>query len=252
MTDDKIDEVKTVLGTPFSGDLPENAVRVRRNFMVVSLVSIILILTGAKVDPGSTLFGIRFSGLKADYIPLGLLALDIYFFIHYFWYVVEAWLEWRLRLTGTRLAFQTGSSFGSDHADYHDDPRQSTLYNWWIVQRQGVGGINNQLVELEKYISKIKTQPSGPCENSNGLGAVKAAADLEAIKANISSLQDHLKSIERTIQSPRIMVSLERFDKWFYFSLRIQSVRWIIIDLSFPVILGVVAAFLLARQIICM
>lgn len=250
MSDNKIEQVRKVLGTPFSGDLPDNAIRVRRNLMAASLIAIILVLSGAKVDPASTLLGIRFTNLKGDHVSLGLLALNVYFFIHYFWYVVEAWLEWRLRLTGTRLAFQTGASFGSEYEDHHTDPRQSTLYNWWIAQGQSLGGLETYIDTIGKKISKFETQLSNPHRDSNDLDTVKVAADLESIKTNISSLQDHLKSINGTIKSARILASLERFDKWFYLSLRIQSVRWILIDLSFPILLGLAANGLLAYQII--
>lgn len=249
MSDNNIENARKILGTPFSGDLPDNALKVRRNLFVVSLISIILIITGAKVDPTSTLFGIKFTDLKAEHIPWGLLLLNIYFFLHYLWYAAEAFMEWRLRLTGMKVAFQTAMKFASQEGDYPSDPRQSTLYNWWVAEAQRIQKLQEPINAMEKKVSNFEDRAAGLKGDTNGLNYSQAVTMLSSIKTDISTLQRQLKSAIDTIESTRIPASLERFDGWFHLSLRTQSLRWILIDLSLPVLLGLTANVLLVRQV---
>jgi len=241
----KIEEVQKLLGTPFSGDLPDNALKVRRNLLAVSLVIITLLVTGAKIDPNSTLFGIKFTDLKVEHVPWGLLILNAYFFTHFLWYAVEAWQEWRLRLTGMKVAFQTGAKLASNAGDYPGDPRQSTLYNWWLNESHKIHGMQKQINEMAAKIAQFEAQAITTKTDMNGLNYAHAATKPGSITAQISSLQRQLQSLSTTLESARIPASLKRFDNWFHLSVRTQSLRWIIVDLSLPIFLGMTANALL-------
>jgi hypothetical protein len=130
MADENLYAVEKALGNPVAGDLPENALKVRRNLLAFGIISVVITLGGVKLDPTSSVLGFKFVGISENLILNTLLATNAYLLLHFMWYAFEGLLEWRLRVTGTRLAFLTGARYGSEHADYPNDPRQSTLYNW--------------------------------------------------------------------------------------------------------------------------
>ena len=112
-----------------------------------------------------------------------------------------------------------------------------------------MSSLKDCIKQIENNILKNEGESANLHGESSSSNAIKTAAELEVAKKSILSLKDQIGSIERTINSPRMLVSLERFDKWFYFSLRMQSMRWILIDLSFPMLLGIAATWLLVHQI---
>lgn len=96
--EEKRKAVEKVLGEPIFDDFSDNTLKIRRNLLVVA-----------------------------------------YLVVHFGWNSITHFQQWRLRVTGTRLAFKTGRSPGlyledDERGDYPDDPRQSTLYTWWLVQ----------------------------------------------------------------------------------------------------------------------
>lgn len=128
----KIDAAKKVLGEPFATELSEVGWKVRNHLFISSIISIIYVLAKLHIEPDSTLLGLKFSGLNDQVLQWGLLGINIYFTSHFIWLSVDGFIEWRLRITGTRQAFITAGTFGSEDADYTSNPRQSTLYNWWL------------------------------------------------------------------------------------------------------------------------
>eukprot|EP01036_Dinobryon_divergens_P059107 gene59107-78863_t len=116
-------EVEEVLGAPINPELSEYAQKLRRNLLAFSAVSVFCWLTGVKLDPTSAFFGIKLIGLNELQFSIGTMIINAYLLLHFGWYAWEAFFEWRVRLTGTRVAFQTGSTFGSEAADYPGDPR---------------------------------------------------------------------------------------------------------------------------------
>lgn len=250
MTKKSVQQVQAILGSPFVGDLPANALKVRRNLIATSLIAITLLFTGAKLDPHSAIFGIRFTDLNVEWIPSGLLILTVYFFIHYLWYAIEALAEWRLRLTGTKLVYQTAARVSSEEGDYPNDPRQSTLYSWWLKEATKVGQLGKPINAMEQKIAVFEKQVSALQGDSNGLNFSQATTNLSSIKSDISSLKRQIEATSKIIESARIPASLERFDKWFSFSLRAQSLRWLVLDLIFPMLFGLFAGVLLLNEIV--
>lgn len=118
---DKNSELKAVskvLGEPIFGELSENILKIRRNLLVISLVSIFVIYGDLRIDPNSTIFGLKFRGLTENIIVYGLSIANTYLFLHYLWCCFDSFAEWRVRVTGTRLTYITTARVAGNHQDY--------------------------------------------------------------------------------------------------------------------------------------
>jgi hypothetical protein len=238
--------VEKILGEPYMPDFSEEALKVRRNLLAVSLISIAGTIAGVRIAPDSPVFGFHLEHLNQAVIGKVVALVVGYMLIHFLWYVIDAFAGWRLRVTGTRVSFITAGTYGSADLDYPGDPRQSTLYNWWRSKRPAVAQLCEDLPAIEASLNKVQTSladlqaPPGVVDNSanvlRSLGEVRQSFDRlkQAIEAS--------KSLE---ESPRMLVSLRRFDGWYSFWLRSQNLRWIVLDAGLPLLLGAGALALL-------
>lgn len=247
MAAENLEAVEKALGNPVAGDLPENALRVRRNLLVFGMISVFITLGGVKLDPTSSVLGFKFSGVSEDLITNALLAANVYFLLHFIWYAFEGILEWRLRVTGTRLAFLTGSRFGSEHADYPDDPRQSTLYTWWLDNAKRIGNFKETADDLSEKIKAWEEKVSLFQNGNDSLNLANAMSTLNQAKGATDKLTKQIETTEKVLTAMRISCSLGRFDGWFKLFLKSQNIRWLIIDILLPVSVGVTAIYLLAK-----
>lgn len=244
--EDTAEAVEKVLGEPIATEFSDKAWKIRTNLITAAAIAVALTLADLHIAQGSTILGLQFLGLSDVVIRNGLVGLIAYLLIHFCWVSWDSFLEWRLRVTGTRRGFVTGMMWESEHTDIPKDPRQSTLYNWW---KQAAPGIRN--------LSALAQQLEDTCK--------KWEADLQARFAgtgdwtNISNLMQllvetrgHAEQIKRgtdaaakALASPRIAVSLSRFDAWFQIFLRSQNLRWLLIDFVAPVGFSIWALYLL-------
>lgn len=240
-----LDAVKKVLGNPVSGDLPENALKVRRNLLVFGVISIVISLGGVKLDPTSSVLGLKFVGVSENLITNAFLITNIYLLLHFIWYAFEGLAEWRLRLTGTRLTYLTGMRFGSEHADYPDDPRQSTLYNWWLNNANRIGSFKAIADDLLEKINIWEDKVNYFQNENDNLNFSNAMNTLNEAKKAVNKLKSQIESTEKTLIAQRIPCSLDRFDSWFKMFLKSQNARWLLIDILLPIIIGITATILL-------
>jgi hypothetical protein len=242
----KAAELERILGAPFSGDLPDNAIKVRRNLLACSSVSLFLFLSGAEFDPNPIIFGFKFHQVPSKLIPIVLFFASLYFFIHFAYYAAEAFIEWRIRLTGQKVVPYTGGdilTIGDANNDGSLDPRQSTLYSWWFNHKSHFKALSDQIDETLRKYDKDRIG----CE-SHGTEAPENTA------AEIAKLEDIVKKLSAASDTmarftPRLSESLKRFDDWVGLSLRVQSIRWITLDLIFPLSVGSASLILLFHRV---
>lgn len=234
-----IEAVRKVLKEPFAGDLTESAQKIRRTLFVFSLSALLVVHFGIKVNPESSILGLRFDGLTDDLIRQGLLLTVGYLWLHFLWCVIESFAEWRLRLTGTRVAHKTVGVFSSEAGDYPDDPRQSTLYNWWADSiesgqslREGFETAKTKFEELRQIIA---------AGGDSGVVQSEFHRRINDLGSQVTRLKHDVDALAKVLESNRIPVSLERFDGWWRWMLRSQSMRWIIVDATLPLIVGATA-----------
>lgn len=243
--------VEKALGSPVAAEYPENALKVRRNLLASSLVSCVIVFGSISLDPTSSIFGFKFIGLTDNLIRIGLAVITIYFLIHFLWYAVDAFMEWRLRVTGTRLSFITTGRFSSEDCDYPDDPKQSTLYSWWMDQASQIGNMKEIINSLENKWqdseSEIRTIIGS---SSDGKNLNIILNSLSELNKKVSELKSAVVNTEKTLLSQRIPASLKRFDDWFRLFLKSQNLRWIIIDTLLPIVIGTAAVVVLLLKLI--
>lgn len=243
MDENSLESVQKVLGSPVLGELTDQALKIRRNLLAIGSVSIFVTLTEISLDPSSVVLGFRFVGLSQRTINLGLLVVTAYFLVHFLWYAFDGLLEWRLRVTGTRLGFITGASFGSEHADYPPDPRQSTLYSWWLKHGRDVGALQLKAVEIAEKLTDLQTTVV-----AEGAAMPQVIGTLSEIRTSVIQLQQLVEKSDKIALSPRIEASLQRFDGWFEFFLRSQNLRFLLIEILLPILVGMTAICLLSQN----
>lgn len=246
-----VEAVELVLGKPVPVELSENALKVRRNLLAVCTVVVVMQLGGAELAPNSQLFGFQFTHLTTNTISLGLIGITIYLAAHFGFYVIESFMEWRLRLTGCRVAFITGTRYESPHKDIPEDPRQSTLYNWWKEHAAQIGNIparlemwESKMAESDQALRKLLAEPGKHDNLTTALQLLSQATNTG------SDIKRSVDRVRETLEAIRIPVSLERFDKWFSYFVRIENFRWLVIDALFPLLLAGYAILLLAPMVL--
>ena len=237
MEQDRFAAVEKVLGAPFSGDFSENALKVRRNLLACCFVALVLTICKVQIDPNPTVLGVKFIGVSDSLIYTALFVLIVYFFFHFLLFATEAFLEWRIRLTGQRTVAYTGSDLleiGSTDKDWIADSHQATLYSWWITHKDKFDSLSAVMQGIVSDFEKRKIE--GDPAKTDALKAAISDQELQQIKHAASILSNTY---------PRLESSLKRFDAWFCCSLRIQTVRWISVDIGLPVIMGLMSLWLL-------
>src|SRR5206468_22569 len=127
-----------------------------------------------RVNREATLFGFSLSGLTDQLVRQGLGIWIVYLVAHFGWMAWEGFAEWRLRLTGTRVAAVTVGTFASEEADYPTDPRQSTLANWWRGQAKRIGNLTELIRGLERRVEAQEAAIREGCARGDPLNVANA------------------------------------------------------------------------------
>ena len=160
-----------------------------------------------------------------------------------------------MRITGTRVAHVTTARLAGEFQDYPNDPRQSSLYNWWKEEARKIGNINEKaqdmIAKLEACEESLNTLIQDS-QNSNNLN--HAQRGVSEARTAISTLINAVNEAKNTLDSSRIPASLKRFDQWFWNFLKSQNLRWFSFDFLAPILLGLAAIFLLSnfgQKLVC-
>lgn len=245
-------EVEEVLGAPINPELSEYAQKLRRNLLAFSAVYIFCWVNGVEIDRESSFFGIKLIGLNAEQFSVGTMIVNTYLLVHFGWYAWEAMLEWRVRVTGTRVAFQTSSSYGTTRAgDYPANPRQSTLYSWWLRLAKAIDQNKSVIDGFEERLQSVETELKGLNKNSLNVDSRSLLSSLAALPDGLRQIRAYLERVDHYLSSGRIEESLERYDKWFKLMLESQNLRMISIDIALPLIVGITAIVMNAHGLVC-
>lgn len=240
--------VAKVLGEPAFAEFSESVWKIRTNLIVVSMISIAVVFGGLHIDSDSQILGLKFKGLSDSILAAGLKAVVLYLLIHFVWAALDSFFEWRLRVTGTRVAFITTARLASEHGDYPSDPRHSTLYRWWTDQANKIGFLTERADRTERQLQLLEeTLKARFTEGTDALNIVNAIRPITEARQEISLLRNEVKNVSSAIGAMRVPVSLERFDAWFELFLRSQNLRWLVIDFLAPVAVGAYALLLLTN-----
>lgn len=244
--EDNLKAVEKVLGDPAFAEFSPNTWKIRTYLIIASVISIAVVFADLHIDPGSTVLGLKFHGLSDTVLTNGLFGVTLYLLLHFLWSAVDTLLEWRLRITGTKVAFATTGIFASEHADYPRDPRQSTLYNWWKDEATKIGDLTAKLSEIETQLAEWDARLKARfTEGPDAMNIVNASASINSTREAVVKLERSMTETRDAISAVRVPVSLRRFDRWFQLFLRSQNLRWLIIEFRAPILVGIYALVLL-------
>jgi hypothetical protein len=225
-----------VLGEPVFIELSDYSRRVKNSLIFCSALGIALSFSTISVSEESSIFGIRLDNLNHTHILILLLILIGYFCFHYAWQIIDNFMEWRLRITGTKTTFITGSRYGSTEADYPDNPRQSTLYSWWQGQQKNLSLLYDTIENIKSLERKLLEESKQYPDNS-----IDIQGTLMELKQELTTFNNNVQNIESVIKTNRVPVSLKRFDGWYKLFLYSQNIRWFIFDFMLPLVLSIAA-----------
>lgn len=244
--DSDINKVEKALGEPFAMDFPEYVRKIRNGLIITSVISVTLLLGGLHIAEDSSFFGLKFEGLNHEHILKALFFLNAYMFIHFLWCSVDSFQEWMLRVTGTRVTHITTARLAAEECDYPNDPRQSTLYNWWKDESRKISSFQEPLERIENKLKAWEETVKNALEGKEP-NVLNACTSINQVAEDIRKLKSSIENASKAIESQRIPVSLKRFDSCFQLFLRSQNLRWLIVEFGFPLLLGGYALALLAN-----
>ena len=247
--DKKLKAVEETLGKPVAPELSDNTWKIRTNLIVTSVIAITVVLADLRIDPNSSFLGLKFGGFTDTVLRTGLLLILAYLSIHFLWTTFDSLLEWRLRVTGTRLSFITTARLASEQGDYPNDPRQSTLYSWWTSEAKRIGNLSARLPELERLLQNLDQDLRARyTAGADAMNIVNACRPIGEARDIMIKLQQSIDEAQKALSATRVPVSLKRFDNWFQLFLRSQNLRWLVIDLLVPIFLASYAILLLYQH----
>lgn len=246
MSSKKIDEVEKILGEPIFIEFSDYVRKIRTNLLIVSFITIFIIFYEVKISPDSTLLGLKFTEFKNEWIMHSFLALNSYLFLHFSVCSIDAFKEWMVRVTGTKVVHVTVGITSIYEGDYPSDPRQSTLYNWWKDEAKKIGNLKEKFESIETKLNEIKTeiQNKGQ-ENIAQQNLNNVVHPIGNINNVLHELKRNIEELKRTLESKRIPISLEKFDNCYKSLLKTQNLRWLVIEFSFPLFFSATSIILL-------
>lgn len=233
--DEKSKAVAKVLGEAIGFDISDSALKVKNLLLGVSIVLLSMVVGGVSVGKTVSFLGISLEGITGNKMVLGLVIAVAWVTIHHAWYSIETCKEWRLRLTGQKVSYQTGAGmFGSPDSEAPLNPKHATLYNWWKERR-------GSFVSIKDTIDRVELELEGIHEKVEE--HLKAApinmGVLENLLMAVNALKESMDKNVEFMNSQRIEASLYRFDKWFWRFITVQNIRVVFVEIFLPFALGI-------------
>lgn len=216
------EELKRLMDHPVLLAHDSTAKIVRAQLFFIAVSTLLLSSTSITIGEGSSILGIQLEGLTSKHIFTVASLLLAYQILHFLWASFESVYEWRARLTALDTGGWGGGGIRIADEDQKIKIRQTTLYAFFTSV------LNSDLLNARELLEKIETP-----ENS----------------ATIKDLAKPLERIADVLCNPRVEESLWRFDNWFKMFCKMQNYRWLILDFSIPIILGVSALICAINEI---
>jgi len=238
-------EVRKTLGEPFAADFTDYTRKLRMNLIAASFIGLVVVYAHVSILPSSTFFGLTFKGINDRLILIVLLLINFYTTIHFLWNAVDHLLEWRIRLSGGRSTIQTAGTFGNDDLDYPRESRQSTLYNWWINTGCDLPDLQAKMEKLHIHFGNIEEAVAAAVRSQTPPLIVDMNGQINGLRLDLKELTSAIQRTAGVLDSPRITVSLSRFDAAFRQMLTSQNLRWLVLELGLPALMGIFAVIML-------
>ena len=234
--DKKAAAAESAMGEPVLAEFSEDLRRTKRNLLIVSSVVIFSHAAGIKVTEAG-FFGFKFTNPDQVWLNGAAMAFTGYLLAQFCWQMWDHLQHTRIRLTGVKLAHVTVGKISTEYGDYPDDPRQSSLYNWWSEHARRIGNLSEIVDRLHNGAERLEELANRPGNiDQPNIGHVTRRAS--EINAELAHFRIALERTRKTIESTRIPASLERFDRWFQCFRTSQVWRLFVLDIALPFLLG--------------
>lgn len=231
-------KIKEAMSEPVMANLPEELRRTKRNFLALASLMIFYQYSGATIKKLGA-FGLEISVENPQWIILWIfLIVGAYLCFQFIWLSINYFMEIRVRITGAKQPKVTsfgGAVFGQP-TFFPVDSRQASLHSWWANLLQKVPGrfeVDHSINELQKLLDHIE------CNQSQ-----ITPTQQKELLTSINNLRGTLEPIRKILECQRIQISLTYYDEWVTrFSLS-QWMRYCVLDLVVPLLVGGIALYL--------
>jgi len=232
----KSDSVRHILNDHRLTPLDDNTLRIRRNLIATCYIVIIFIWLGLSIKETSH-DGIALSGINNNNFLLASLPVQIYLLTHFILLTYEHVQEFRIRLTGIKKIHQGHHAtnalaiWDQKHNDSPPEPHQSTLYYWWSKNADAILENSKSIEKLQKLTEKnLKALESPNNEENKNI--------LRGLEAEYGVLGNPIRELNNIINNGRITESLKNFEKKYLLLQSCQNMRFVLIELGLPYLIG--------------
>lgn len=221
---EKIQEISKRLGKPEELSFTDVEIKIRTKLLFFSVLSLVMVKNGISINTNKPIFGIWLQGDSLDdqFIFKSMFWVIVYLLIHFIWSSLDIFSVWWLRLSGL----------------FNKEKNSYDIGGWWYNQIESLEAHKNLALTARDKIDELK-----PHEIPKDQQVGKLREFLGPAISNIELVQEHLA------ENPQIIVSLKRFGTLPTFLLISQNLRWLLIELLAPILIGVYAVFSLFIRI---
>lgn len=218
----------------------ENTHRVRRNLLIFSVIALFYKLSGATLKKESSFFGLQFENVNPEMIDLFLLWIVIYHLIHFAWLAFE---HCQHNIVGLTRVGKKDIKGNLGEINLKDDTWN--LYLWW---KKNYSDNSSDILKIDNFLDMIK------CLDELVLKIIDDSKN-EPQKLNdgyVIYIANKIKNQIKHINSTRhhsIQDSLSKFDKGYKNYSLTNRLRWLVLEIGIPVLMGLSAVGFLSSNI---
>lgn len=230
------------LGEPILPELDDNTLRIRRNLMLVSAISLFIVLHDIQISSGN-FGGIILSNLTPESVIQALFFVTFYQFVHFNFNAWDYRRKWRLRATGINHYVQTTMQHALPNVESFAKTSQTTLYAWWLQRSKRISAWEESVAQIQNELSAIQQSAKNewPLEEHQ---RVHMLGNIHEALMTAKSMEGQFAEVKDVLDNDHFRVRLKRFDRWFLSHQREQVFRLIVVEWLLPVIMGLVALYL--------
>lgn len=240
MTDEKADELKKDIQIEPFIELPIQALKVKRNLWICTILSFGALIGGhVKSDPSGMSF--RIEGLPMEYAPHLLLGMTVYCAIYFFLLGKQTITIWRLRQTATsRMEKNKGKRTMLDATDDYGHSQETVIKYFKTLNEKVIESMESIVENLQGYETTLNSHASNRAPGNTPPGNTYAGK-LE------DDIRDFQSAVDRFNEKADIT---SRFEKKFFSYQNSLILNWII-EYYLPLASAGAVSLLLFCKLIC-
>jgi hypothetical protein len=246
-TEEQIQAFEKQMVSPVFREEDPDMAKTRVRLVLVASIAIAVSGLGVRLTAESTLFGLRFDHLDNRFVIGGLLVSLIYLNAHYAWLIVDSVTEWRLRLTGIFYATSVSTMGVGEMREHLSTPpyaKQLTLHAWWMLKATNILDPQKTAADIEDRLRRIDSAYLTHTTTGSEIGAL--SGELKELRSMLDRFGQEFALQLGVIQSAELTAALRRFDRYFYYFLWSQNLRWLLFDMVLPLLIGIGACVMLS------